>query len=180
MRKIALFGTVMARALALAIVAPVFAAGPSAMGQEHSNEGHHKVPPIAVGTSVAVSGSGTAYKIGNKTITESASIHLTGNVDRSSTGRGMLNLTGGSLTVGGTTYTVVRGHGMVNYHSDRMTLHVVVKDGSGNLLHLILNGRHGKVATGETVTGFSVDFLMPQSKLAHLWFLKFQGATVTL
>ena len=170
----------MALALALAIVAPVFAAGPSAMGLEHANKDHHKVPPIAVGTSISISGSGTAFKIGNKTITESASIHLTGSVDRSSTGRGMLNLTGGSLTVGGTTYTVVRGHGMINFHSDRMTLHLVVKDGSGNLLHLILNGKHTKIATGETGKGFTVDFLMPQSKLAHLWFLKFQGATVTL
>lgn len=80
------------------------------------------------------------------------------------------------MTVGSNTYTVVKGNGMINYHSDKMVLHLVVKDSSGKMLHLILHGNHAKASS---TTAFSVDFSMPQSKLAHLWFLKFQGATVT-
>src|SRR5579864_6859727 len=177
----ALIGTIMTLALALGIVVPVVGALPTGIAADHSDHGHHQVPPIAKGTTLTIGGSGTAYKIGNKTRTESATISLTATVDKSSPGRGMLNFTGGTLTLGsveggGSTYTVVSGHGIITYHSDRMILHLVVKDSSGKTFHLILFGVHAKASS---TTAFTVDFRMPQSKLAHLWFLKIQGATVT-
>jgi hypothetical protein len=175
MRRMALFGTVMALVLALAIAVPVFGAPPSGI-PSHPDQGHRPVPPLAVGTTLTISGSGTAYKIGNKTTTESASISLTATVVKSSPGRGMLNFTSGTLTIGSDTYTVVSGHGMINYHSDKMVLHLVVKNSAGKMFHLNLFGVHAKASS---TTAFSVDFRMPQSKLAHLWFLKFPSASVT-
>jgi hypothetical protein len=181
MRKMALFGTVMALVLTLAIVVPVFGAPPAGIPPSHPAPGHQPVPPLATGTTLTISGSGTATKIGNRTISESASISLTATVVKSSPGRGMLNFTGGTLTIGSgeggtTTYTVVSGHGIITYHSDKMVLHLVVKDSSGKTFHLILFGVHAKASS---TTAFNVDFRMPQSKLAHLWFLKFPSATVT-
>lgn len=173
MRKMILFGSVMVLALTLGIVVPVFGAGTD---MAHAALAHHKTPPIAKGTTLTITGSGTAYKIGNRTVTESASISLTATLVRSSSGRGMLNFTSGSLTVGSNTYTVIRGHGVISFHSDRMVLHLVVKDSSGKMLHLILHGKHAKASSSGS---FSVDFTMPQSKLGHLWFLKFPAATVT-
>ena len=123
----------------------------------------------------------TAYKIGNKTITQSATISLSAKVVKSNPGRGMLNFTGGTLTLtsgeaSSNTYTVVSGHGIITYHSDKMVLHLVVKDSAGNTFRLILFGVHAKASS---TTAFNVDFRMPQSKLAHLWFLKFPSASVT-
>lgn len=169
-----LFGTVMVLALTLGVVVPVFGAAGNDIAD--AAQGHRHTPPIARGAILTITGSGTAYKIGNRTVTESASISLTATVARSSPGRGLLNFTGGSLTIGSNTYTVVRGHGMINFHSDKMVLHLVVKDSSGRMLRLILHGSHAKASSS---SAFSVDFSMPQSKLAHLWFLKFPDATVT-
>ncbi len=175
MRKMALFGTVMALVLALAIAVPVFGAPPTGIPPSHPDQGLHRVPLLATGTTLTMSGSGTAYKIGNRSITESASISLTAIVVRSSPGRAMLNFTGGTLSIGSDTYTVVSGHGVIN-HGHKMILHLVVKNNAGNTFHLNLFGVHAKPSS---TTAFTVDFRMPQSKLAHLWFLKFPSATVT-
>lgn len=174
MRRMVLFGATMVLALVLGIVVPVFGATGDAVAQ--ATHGHHKVPPIARGTTLTITGSGTAYKIGNRTVTESASISLSATVVRSSLGRGLLNFTSGSLTVGSVTYTVVRGNGIVNFHSDKMVLHLVVKDSAGKIYRLILHGSHAKASS---TASFTVDFSRPQSKLGHLWFLKFPSATVT-
>jgi hypothetical protein len=176
MRKMALFGTMMALVLAIAIAVPVFGAPPTGIPPSHPDQGHRPAPPLATGTTLTISGSGTAYKIGNRSITESASISLTATVVKSNPGRGMLNFTGGRLTIGSDTYTVVSGHGIITYHGDKMVLHLVVKNSAGNTLHLNLFGVHAKASS---TTAFTVDFRMPQSKLAHLWFLKFSSATVT-
>ena len=181
MRKMALFGTVMALVLALAIAVPVFGAPPTGIPPSRPDQDHHRAPLLATGTALTISGSGTAYKVGDKTTTESASISLTAIVIKNSPGRGMLNLTGGTLTLtsgeaSSTTYTVVSGHGIIAYQSDKMVLHLVVKDSSGKMFHLKLFGVHAKASS---TTAFTVDFRMPQSKLAHLWFLKFSSATVT-
>jgi hypothetical protein len=178
MRKIALFGTVMVLALTLGVVVPVF--GATAADMADAAQSHHKAPLLAKGSTLTITGSGTAYKIGNKTVTESASITLTATVARSSPGRGMLNFTGGSLTIGSNTYTVVRGHGTVNGHSDKMILHLTVKNSAGDTFHLILHGKFQKTSHVESGAGFTIDFVMPQSKLAHLWFLKFPSATATI
>ena len=170
----------MALVLTLAVVVPVFGAPPSTIPPLSLQNSHRPAPPIAKGTTLTISGSGTAFKVGNKTTTENAHTSLTATVVRSSPGRGMLNFTGGTLTIGSATYTVVRGHGTMNFHSHIMSLHLVVKNSAGDMFHLILYGRHLKSAMVEGSSGaFTVDFLMPQSKLAHLWFLKFVGATIT-
>src|SRR6266567_7102992 len=176
MRRMALFGTVMALLLTLAIAVPVFGAPPTGIPPSHPGPGHQPLPPLATGTTLTISGSGTAYKIGNRSMTESASISLTATVVKSNPGRGMLNFTGGTLTIGSNSYTVASGHGIITYHNDKMVLHLVVKDSAGNTFHLILFGVHAKASS---TTAFNVDFRMPQSKLAHLWFLKFPSASVT-
>src|SRR6266581_7831784 len=170
MRRMALLGTAMALVLTLAIVVPVFGAPPTTIHPPNPSASHRPAPPLAVGTTLTISGSGTAFKIGNRTVTESASISLTATVIKSSPGRGMLNFTSGTLTIGSNTYTVVRGHGIITFHSDRMILHLVVKNSAGDTFHLVLNGRHAKASS---TAAFTVDFAMKsQSKLAHLWFLK--------
>ena len=174
MRRMFLFGTVMVLALTLGVVVPVFGAAGTDIAD--ASRAHHQLPTIPTGTTLTISGSGTAYKIGNRTVTESASISLTATVGRSSPGRGLLSFTAGSLTVGSNTFTVVRGHGIINYHSGKMVLQLVVKDSAGKIYHLILHGNHAKPSPR---TSFNVDFSMPQSKLGHLWFLKFPAATVT-
>ena len=175
MRRMALFGTVMSLVLTLTVVVPVLGAPPAGIPPEHASQGHHRAILLATGTILTISGSGTAYKIGNRTITESASISLTATVVKSSPGRAMLNFTGGTLTVGSDTYTVVSGHGVIN-HAHKMILHIVVKNSADATFRLILHGDHAKPSS---TTAFNVDFQMPQSKLAHLWFLKFPGATIT-
>src|SRR6266568_4289409 len=99
MRRMALFGTVMALLLTLAIAVPVFGAPPTGIPPSHPGPGHQPLPPLATGTTLTISGSGTAYKIGNRSITERASISLTATVVKSNPGRGMLNFTGGTLTI---------------------------------------------------------------------------------
>lgn len=165
----------MVLALTMGVVVPVF--GATAADVDNAMHGHHRAPLIAKGTTLTISGSGTAFKIGDKDDHVSASLSLTATVVRSSPGRGVLNFTAGILTINGTdTFTLVRGHGVINYHSDKMILHLVVKNSAGKEFRLILFGRHAEASQ----TGvFHVDFEMPQSKLAHMWFLKIQGATVT-
>jgi len=47
MRRMALIGTIMTLALALGIVVPVVGALPTGIAADHSDHGHHQVPPIA-------------------------------------------------------------------------------------------------------------------------------------
>ena len=164
----------MVLALTLGVIVPV--AGATASDIDHAIHGYHRVPLLAEGTTLTITGSGTAYKVGNRTVTESASISLTATVAESSPGRGWLNFTAGTLTVGSDTFKVVRGHGIINYHSERMVLHIVLKDSSGKMFHMILHGQHAKASQ---TSAFTVDFSMPQSKLRHSWFLKISDATVT-
>src|SRR5438034_4517388 len=175
MRRTALFGTVMALVITLAVVVPVFWAPPAGIPPEHASQCHHRAPLLATGTTLTISGSGTAHQIGKRTRTEGASFSLTATVVKSSPGRAMLNFTGGTLTIGSDTYTVVSGHGVIN-HAHKMILHIVVKNSAGATFRLILHGDHAKPSS---TTAFNVDFQMPQSKLARLWFLKFPGATIT-
>ena len=178
MRKITLLGTVMILALTLGVAVPVFGATTADIADAaHS---HHKAPLLAKGSTISIAGSGTAYQIENKTMTESASITITATVARSSPGRGVLNFTSGSLTIGSNTYTVVLGHGTMNGHSNTTILHIIVKNSQGDTFHLILHGEFQKTSNVEAGAGFTIDFGMPQSKLAHLWFLNFPSATATI
>src|SRR5947199_10247975 len=99
MRRMALFGTVMALVLTLAVVVPLFGAPTAGIPPSSPGQGHHRAPLLATGTTLTISGSGTANKIGNRTITERASISPTATVVKSSPGCPMLNVTGRTLTV---------------------------------------------------------------------------------
>jgi hypothetical protein len=177
MRRMALAGTIMALVLTLAVVVPAFGATPPTIPPLKD---HHKVtPPLTKGMVLTISGSGTAFKIGDQSKTQSASISLTATVERISFGRALLNFTSGTLTVGSTTYTVVGGHGIISFHSNKMVLHVNLKDSAGKQVHLTLFGKNAHVRSPFNVGDhFSVDFVKHQSKLAHQWFLDL-SSTVT-
>ncbi len=131
------------------------------------------------GMTLTISGSGTAFKIGHPSTTQSASISLTATVEKVSFGRALLNFTGGTMTIGSDTFTVVGGHGIINFHSHKIVLHVNLKDTTGKQAHLILYGKDAHVPSPFSVGDhFNVDFAKHQSKLAHQSFLDL-SATVT-
>src|SRR6266852_8248016 len=170
MKRMALAGTAMALVMTLAIVVPAFGAPPTMIPPVND---HHKVTaPLTQGMVLTISGSGTAFKIGHLSTSQSASISLTATVEKVSFGRALLNFTGGTLTIGSDTFTVVGGHGIINFHSHKMVLHISLKDTTGKQVHLILYGRNAHVPSPFSVGNhFSVDFVKHQSKLAHQWFL---------
>src|SRR5712691_13350211 len=177
MRKMALVGTAMALVMTLAVVVPAFGAPPPLIPPVND---HHKVTaPLTQGMTLMISGSGTAFKIGHQSTTQSASISLTATVEKVSFGRALLNFTGGTLTIGSDTFTIVGGHGILNFHSHKMVSHINLKDSTGKQVHLILFGKNAHVPSPYNVGDhFSVDFAKHQSKLAHQWFLDL-SATVT-
>ncbi len=161
-------------------------------------------PSSTTNTSVSISVSGNATKIGNSTrtapshahtdstaasspaagappdratVTASATIKAT--VIRGTNGTMMFNVTGTSLTIGSTTYTVANGSGIFNQHSMIVVLHATVTNGS-TTGHLILIGTVAGTFTGEgSGNGFNVAFGSPQSKLASSFFLSLDG-TMTI
>ncbi len=162
----------------VALAGPVYAARST---QERDNHGHKMASQFHKGMTFTITGSGTAFKINDRDDHKDAMLSLTVTVEKASPGRVKLNVTGGTLTIGSgnekQTFTVERGHGIINPHSMKVIIHVRVTDASGKVFHLVL---FGKITTPLNVQGFSVDFKMPQSKLAHKWFLKFPSAKVTL
>ena len=177
MKKMAFFGTAMALVLTLAIVVPAFAAPPSTI---HQDRDHHKAPsPLTKGMDLTITGSGTAFKIGDQDDKQSASISFKATVEKVSWGRGLLNVTSGTLTIGTDTFTVVSGHGIINFHSHKMVLQITLKDGAGKMVHLKLYGKNAHVPSPFSAGDhFTVDFAKHQSKLAHQWFLEI-SSTVT-
>ena len=177
MKKTALLGTAMALVLALAIVVPAYAAQSDMM---HPDKDHHKVvAPLTKGMDLTITGSGTAFKIGDQDDKQSASISLKATVEKVSFGRGLLNVTSGTITIGSDTFNVVSGHGMINFHSHKMILHITLKDSTGKTVHLRLYGKNAHVPSPfNTGDHFSVDFIKHQSKLARQWFLDV-SSTVT-
>ena len=167
----------MALVMTLAVVVPAFGAPPTLIPPVND---HHKVTaPLTQGMTLTISGSGTAFKIGHQSTTQSASISLTATVEKVSFGRALLNFTGGTLTIGSDTFTVVGGHGIINFHSHKMVLHINLKDTTGKQVHLILYGKDAHVPSPFSVGNhFSVDFVKHQSKLAHQWSLDL-SSTVT-
>jgi hypothetical protein len=177
MKRMALFGTAMALVLTLAIVVPAFATPPNTI---HQDQDHHKLAaPLTKGMDLTITGSGTAFKIGDQDNKQSASISLKATVEKVSWGRGLINVTSGTLTIGTDTFTVVRGHGIINFHSHKMVLQITLKDGAGKMVHLKLYGKNAHVPSPFNVGDhFTVDFAKHQSKLAHQWFLEL-SSTVT-
>ncbi len=161
----------------VALTESVYAARPTQARDDH---GHKMASQFHTGMTFTITGSGTAFKINDRDDHTDATLSLTVTVEKVSPGRAKLNVTSGTLTIGsGTdkqTFTVKTGHGIINTHSLKMIVHVRVTDASGKVFHLVL---FGKIAKPLNVNqGFSVDFKMPQSKLAHKWFLKFPSASV--
>ncbi len=127
-----------------------------------------------------INGTGTAFKIDNQTIHESAWLNFTVRVDKSSHGRARLMVTSGELKIGGQTYTAVKGQGIINFHSGKLILHVHLKDSHGNSIRLILHGRVSNLPKSLSIgSGFNVDIKKPESKVADKWFLEFPGAKIT-
>src|SRR6266851_8877740 len=177
MRKMALVGTAMALVMTLAVVVPAFGAHPTLIPPV--NDRHKVAAPLTKGMTLTIGGSGTAFKIGDQSKTQSATISLTATVEKVSFGRALLNFTGGTLTIGSDTFTVASGHGILNFHSHKMVLHVNLKDTTGKQVHLILYGKDAHVPSPFSVGNhFSVGFVKHQSKLAHQWFLDL-SSTVT-
>jgi hypothetical protein len=81
------------------------------------------------------------------------------------------NLTG-TITINGTTYTIISGWGIYNLRSLLVELHAVVQNGNMQDL-LILHGHTDSAQTGPG--SVPVHFLCPQSKLAAMWFLQLDG-----
>src|SRR2546426_12759314 len=180
-KRFGLLGLGLTLVMALAIVAPGYAAGPPSTGPAATD--HHSrlaQQPLQVGMVLFITGTGKAYAISDQSTTQTASITITVRVDRVSLGRALITVTGGSFTVGSDTMTIDSGRGIVNFHSGRMLLKVNVK-GTNGTMHLVLYGKvNGHVSAPISVgAGFTVDFLKPQSKLAGKYILEFPGTTVT-
>ena len=167
----------MALVLTLSVVVPVYGARPFTMPPA---SGHHRLTrPLTQGMILTVSGTGTAFNITDQSKTLPASISLTVKVDRASLGGAKLTvMKDGTLMIGSETFTVAGGHGILNFHSHKMVLHVSLKDSNGRHLHLILFGINAP-SSFEAGSHPTISFVNPQSKLAGRWFLTFPGAAVT-
>ncbi len=80
--------------------------------------------------------------------------------------------------IGSQTYNVIGGQGIINFHSHKIILQILLKDGSSHNVRLILHGKiTGMSKPFDVGSSFSIDFLKPESKLAHQWFLHIPDAT---
>ena len=176
-----LLGLGLTLVMALAIVAPGYAAGPPNMVPAATvHQSRLAQQPLQVGMVLSITGTGKAYTISDQSTTQTASITITVRVDRVSLGRALITVTGGSFTVGSDTMTIDSGRGIVNFHSGRMLLKVNVKGTTGTM-HMVLYGKvNGHLSAPLSMgAGFTVNFLKPQSKLAGKYILEFLGTTVT-
>ncbi len=136
----------------------------------------HRISPFQKGELFRITGSGTAFNVTDRNQKETATLDLIISVERASFGRAKISVRTGSLTVGGETFTVETGRGIVNTHSLRIVIHVTLKNNSGITFHMVLNG---KIARPLNINnGLTIDFRMPQSKLAGKWFLEFPQAAM--
>ena len=161
-------------------VASASAVGPAYATQLLQTPGNHaqghRISPFLKGELFRITGSGTAFNLTDRNQKEAATLDLMISVERASFGRAKISVRTGSLTVGGETFAAESGRGIVNTHSLRIVIHVTLKSNSGNIVHMVLNG---KIARPLNINnGFTVDFRMPQSKLAGKWFLEFPQATM--
>jgi len=161
-------------------VASISTAGPAYAAQLLQTPGNHvpghRISPFQKGELFRITGSGTAFNVTDRNRKEVATLDLMISVERASFGRAKISVRTGSLTVGGETFTVESGRGIGNTHSLKMLIHVTLKDTSGNTFHMVLNGKI--VRPLNINNGLTIDFRMPQSKLAGKWFLEFPQATM--
>ncbi len=180
MKRLALFETGLILVMALAVIAPGYAGPPTTIPPVTNT--HIKVTnPLAKGMVLTLSGSGTAFNMADQSTHQSASISLTVKVEKTSFGRALLTVTGGTVNIGSESLTVDGGRGILNVHSGKLLLKVHLKDSGNRPMHLILFGKvNGQVPSKLDIgASFSLDFLKPQSKLAGRWFLELPGTTVT-
>jgi len=166
--------------LALVLVMAVASVGPAYAGQLLQTPGNHvqghRISPLQKGELFRITGSGTAFNVTDRNQKETATLDLMISVERASFGRAKISVRTGSLTVGGETFTAESGRGIGNTHSLKMLIHVTLKDTSGNTFHMVLNGKI--VRPLNINNGLTIDFRMPQSKLAGKWFLEFPQAAM--
>ncbi len=105
-------------------------------------------------------------------------MQITATIVHSTNGTITFNVTGTSLVIGSTTYTVDNGTGIFNQHSMVVVVQATVTSGSTSG-HLVLKGVATKASTVEGAGGYSVSFTDPQSKLAGSFFLSLDG-TLTI
>ena len=173
MRDLALATVLLMSIAAFAVVTPAFAVHPEQILSEH---GHQHTSLFKAGTEYRIQGSGTAFNVTDKDDHQSATLDLTVKVDKANFGRARLTVEkGGMLTIGSSSFTVESGHGLINTHSMKIVIHLRVDDGKGHVMHLILFGHATKLNSDGSAT---IDFMMPQSKLAGKWFLEFKSATM--
>ncbi len=160
---------------AFAVVTPAIAMQPEQARTEHRPA--HTLP-VKVGTEFTIVSTGKAFNLTDRDAAPlTATLHLTVKVDKSNLGRVKLTVEkGGTLTIGSSSFVVDSGRGIINLRSMKVVIHVLVDDGKGHDMHLVLFGRVTKLNLD---SGSDIKFLMPQSKLAGQWFLKFDDATMT-
>ncbi len=175
--KLIILGLALVLVMAVASTAAVGPAYAAQLLQTPGNHSQgHRVSPFQKGELFRITGSGTAVNITDRTQKEAATLDLMISVERASFGRARISVKSGSLTVGGDTFTAETGRGIVNTHSLKIVIHVTLKSSSGITFHMVLNG---KIARPLNINnGLTVDFRMPQSKLAGKWFLEFPEATM--
>ena len=160
---------------AFAVVTPAIAMQPAEARTEHKPA--HTLP-VKVGTEYTIVSTGKAFNLTDKDAAPlTAMLHLTVKVDKSSLGRVKLTVEpGGTLTIGSSSFIVDSGRGIINLHTMKVVIHVLVDDGKGHDMHLVLFGHVTKLSLD---SNSNIKFLMPQSKLAGQWFLKFDDAVMT-
>ncbi len=173
-RRFAIAAVLLLAVAAFAVATPVYAAHPERAMSEHRQP---HTSTFKVGTEYRIhDGSGTAFNITDKDDHRTASLDLTVKVEKTNFARVKLTVESGTLTIGSDSFTVKAGNGIINLHSMKVVIHARVDDGKGHVMHLILFGHLTKLNSDGSAT---INFVMPQSKLAHEWFLELKGATMT-
>jgi hypothetical protein len=136
-----------------------------------------KGPPTANGLFTFTSTTGSAFKINDTSVVESASVSLGGTYQEVGKGTQMvkLNITSGSVTVAGVSQTLKSGNGVYNPGTGKIIVTALVD---------VQPGEHGRslVLYGNVSSGYyysqlggDVTFRKPQSKLSGAYFLAVDG-----
>jgi len=179
LKIIAVLSILVIVASAVTVAVPVYAKSDHSVKSEHSAQSRATI--FGKGAGFTITGTGTAYNITDQTKTATVDLRLTVTAEKVTPGVAKLKVSGGTLKVGSDTFTVEKGKGRLNIHSEKILLHIELKDGNGKIWHLIL---YGKVSssipkTWSNGSSLTVDFMKPQSKIAGKWFLSIPSATIT-
>ena len=177
------FATTLLLVLAVASVAlsPIAYAAKPESKPDPKGKANGLIDPLAKGSTVNITATGTAFNITDQTMTKTAKVTLKATVEKSTRGGVKLNVTEGKLTLDGTVYTIEKGKGRVAIHSHKLVIHLVVNGIGGAKLHVVLKGTFTGSLPSSTSTTFTnaVHFTKPQSKLASKFFLDLVGTPTT-